>query len=71
MTVITPPSGVSLLPEQSIPGDSGYFSRSDSCSHLDYCDDMESDIEAETVLEGEGLRMQPLEHYETDQQLTY
>ena len=71
-TFITPPSGVSLVLDRGTPGDSGYFSRTDSCSQSDYCDDMESDIiGAETVLASEGLRMQPLEHCESNRQLTH
>ena len=63
-------SGVRLrVPDESSPGDSGYFSRTDSYSQSDYCDDMESDSEAEKVSESGRIKMQPLDHCETDRPL--
>ncbi len=54
--------------EEIIPGDSGYFSRTDSYLQSDYCDDTESESEIEKVSCGR-LQMQPLDRCQTDRQL--
>ena len=56
----TTQSGVKLS-EEIIPGDSGYFSRTDSYSQSDYCDDTESGSEAENASESGRLQMQLLQ----------
>ena len=48
--------------DEIIPGDSGYFSHTDSYSQLDYCDDAESGSEAENMSEIGRLQMQPMQH---------
>ena len=61
----TTQSGVKFS-DEIIPGDSGYFSRTDSYSQSDYCDDTESGGETS---ESGRLQMQPLDHCQTNKQL--
>ena len=67
-SAIVTPSGVKLS-HQGVSGDSGYFSRTDSYSQSDYCDDTESDSEAEKASENGRLQMHPPDHHEADQDL--
>ena len=60
-TATVTPSGVKLS-DMGVPGDSGYFSRTDSYSQSDYYDDTESGSEAEKASENGRFQMHPLDH---------
>jgi hypothetical protein len=56
--------------DEIIPGDSGYFSRTDSYAQSDCCDDTESGSETEKASSESGrLEMHPVDHCQTDRQL--